>query len=109
MRIPIQAAAAPETTALTSTQAAARHRKLKDAAEQFEAMFLQQMLQSKGVDGESATDAASEEGGAGGGMMKGFGQEFVAKAVAHAGGLGIARHVVAQVEKTSAAKVSGQP
>ena len=76
-----------------------RHRKLTDAAQQFEAMFLEQLLKPVGVDGEDAGPKA--EGGAGSETYQSFGMESVAKAIAKAGGMGIARQVVRQVERSS--------
>lgn len=83
-----------------SPEAAAKHRKLSDAAQQFEAVFLQEMLKpmsgmsadADGADGDDAT------GGGENGTLTSFGTESVAKAIAAAGGLGIARHIVAAVE-----------
>lgn len=82
-------------TAVTP-QIPAQHKKLVDAAQQFEAMFLNEMLKSSmgHADGDQDnTDAAGQNG-----TIQGMGTEAVAKAIASAGGLGIARHIVAEVE-----------
>jgi peptidoglycan hydrolase FlgJ len=69
--------------------------KLKDAAQQFEAMLLQQMLKpmqsgENSWDEEKKNDAAFD-------TISGFGTEAVAGAIAKRGGLGIARQVIRQV------------
>ena len=69
--------------------------KLADAAQQFEAMLLQEMLkpmrsENGGWTGEDNKDAASD-------TMTNFGTEAVAKAVSKSGGLGIAKQVIRQV------------
>lgn len=75
---------------------AQRHAKLADAAQQFEAMMMQELLKpfATGRDGwgeeEQSTDAAAD-------TMSSFGTEAVAKAIAKGGGLGIARQVIQQV------------
>lgn len=91
----------------TETQAGAQqHAKLVDAAQQFEAIFLGEMLkpmQSK--DGGWDGDSSSGESNGSGGTLASYGVESVARAIAKAGGLGIARQVVEKVshqaEKTS--------
>ena len=69
--------------------------KLTDAAQQFEAMLMQEMLkpmhpQDGGWSGDEKTDSASD-------TISSFGTEAVAKAISKGGGLGIARQVVAEV------------
>jgi peptidoglycan hydrolase FlgJ len=69
--------------------------KLSDAAQQFEAMLLQEMLKPmRSSDGgwgrDEKADSASD-------TMSTFGTETVAKAISKGGGLGIARQVVAKV------------
>jgi flagellar protein FlgJ len=69
--------------------------KLADAAQQFEAMLLQEMLkplrsQESGWSGEDSADSASD-------TINSFGTEAVAKAISKSGGLGIARQVIRQV------------
>ena len=93
----------------TETADAARHRKLADAAQQFEGMFLQQMLKPLSASKNDGTD--DDDGGAGddkaGGDVSTYqslGVEAMAKAISAAGGLGIARNIVASVEKESKQK-----
>jgi flagellar protein FlgJ len=71
--------------------------KLVDAAQQFEAMMLQEMLKpmrggqdSWGDDDKSADDSASD-------TISSFGTEAFAKAISKGGGFGIAKQVVSQV------------
>lgn len=69
--------------------------KLTDAAQQFEAMLMQEMLKPMrspdgGWSGDEKTDSASD-------TISSFGTEAVAKAISKGGGLGIARQVVAKV------------
>jgi flagellar protein FlgJ len=70
--------------------------KLVDAAQQFEATMLQELLkpmqhgQSSWGDEEKSEDSASD-------TMSGFGTEAIAKAISKGGGFGIARRVVEQV------------
>jgi flagellar protein FlgJ len=87
----------------------AEHRKLTEAAQQFEGMFLQEMLKPMKEHGFCAGGSDEDEGGAdkdGGGFadtLSGYGTEMLATAIAKAGGLGIARRVVEQVEGEKAA------
>jgi peptidoglycan hydrolase FlgJ len=71
--------------------------RLEDAAQQFEAMLMQEILKPmhKGEDsgdGEKSDDSASD-------TISGFGAEALAKAVSRNGGIGIARQVVRQVSQ----------
>jgi flagellar protein FlgJ len=72
--------------------------KLVDAAEQFEATMLQELLrpmqhgQSSWGEDVKDDDSASD-------TMSSFGTESIAKAISKAGGLGIAKSVVAQVTR----------
>jgi flagellar protein FlgJ len=85
--------------------------KLVDAAQQFEAMMLQEMLKpmrggkdSWGGDDKSDSDSASD-------TISSFGTEAFAKAISKGGGFGIARQVISQVklehQKNSEKKISG--
>jgi flagellar protein FlgJ len=72
--------------------------KLVDAAQQFEAMMLQEMLKpmrggkdSWGGDDKSDSDSASD-------TISSFGTEAFAKAISKGGGFGIARQVISQVK-----------
>ena len=70
--------------------------KLVDAAQQFEATMLQELLkpmqhgQSSWAGEEKSDDSASD-------TMSSFGTESIAKAISKGGGFGIARSVVKQV------------
>jgi Rod binding domain-containing protein len=89
----------------TDAAAALKHHKLVDAAQQFEAMFLAEML--KPMNGSGGIDGQEGDGGSGqGGTLQQFGTEAMAKAIASAGGMGIARHVVAEVEQRQAKRES---
>jgi Rod binding domain-containing protein len=71
------------------------HSKLTDAAQQVEAMLMQEILKPMRSSedewgGEEKTDSASD-------TVSSFGTEALAKAVSQRGGLGIARQVVRQV------------
>jgi len=90
MRI-AQIANQPVTNADQQKQA-----KLADAAEQFEAMMMQELLKplKAGQDGWGG-DAQNDDAGAD--TMSSLGTEAVAKAIAKGGGLGIARQVIRQV------------
>jgi len=83
--------------------------KLVDAAQQFEAMLMQEMLKPMRAgqndwSGEKSDDSAAD-------TISSFGTEAVAKAISKGGGLGIARQVVRQVtrehEKNSENKTAG--
>lgn len=75
---------------------AQRQAKLVDAAQQFEATMLQELLkpmqhgQSSWGDEEKSEDSASD-------TMSSFGTEAIAKAISKDGGFGIAQRVVEQV------------
>ena len=91
MRITAQPPTPVATAAETQKQA-----KLTDAAQQFEAMLMQEMLKpmqagQDGWGGEEKNDDPSAD------TISSFGTEAVAKAIAKGGGLGIARRVIQQV------------
>ena len=70
--------------------------KLTDAAQQFEAMMLQELLKPMRTkegswDGEEKSDDSGED------TMSSFGAEAVAKAISKGGGFGIARQIIRQV------------
>jgi flagellar protein FlgJ len=70
--------------------------KLADAAQQFEASMLQELLKpmQHGQDswggGEQSDDAASD-------TISSFGTEAIAKAISRGGGFGIAKQIIAKV------------
>jgi flagellar protein FlgJ len=106
------AAAGVGPAATADASAAIQHRKLTNAAQQFEGMLLEEMLkpmkehgfcQGDGEDG----DSDKEEGSGFGDTLSSYGTESLATAIAKGGGLGIAKRVVAQVEGERAAHAKG--
>ena len=94
-----------------ATASAAAHRKLTDAAQQFEGMLLQEMLKPMREHGfcqeEGDEDNDSKEEGSGfGDTLSSVGIEAVATAIAKGGGLGLAKRVVEQMEGEKAAHES---
>ena len=86
---------APPTAGSTSLE----HRKLTDAAQQFEGMLLQELLKPMREHGFCQNE--EEQTGnqdSGEDTLSSFGTEAMATAIAKGGGLGIAQRVVAQVE-----------
>ena len=88
----IDADVSSQTTTGMSKQ---QNAKLVDAAQQFEAMLMQEMLKPmrKGEDSwgeDKDNDSASD-------TISSFGTEAVAKAISKGGGLGIAKQVIRQV------------
>ncbi len=89
--------------AAAGTPATAEHRKLVDAAQQFEGMLLQELLKPMKEHGfcqqEGENDSDGKDTGSGfGDTLNSFGTETMATAIAKGGGLGIAKRVVEQVE-----------
>ncbi|MBS1821213.1 MAG: rod-binding protein [Acidobacteria bacterium] len=80
----------------TSSQLGVERRaKLADAAQQFEAMMLQELLKpmrssEDDLSGEKSEDSSFD-------TIASFGTEAVAKAISRRGGLGIAKQVVQQL------------
>ncbi|HEX9198067.1 MAG TPA: hypothetical protein VF865_00795 [Acidobacteriaceae bacterium] len=101
--IPV-AVASPISAAAQAPQASgAQHRKLTDAAQQFEGMLLQEMLKPMKEHGfceeDGQGDSDNKNGSNGfGDTLSSFGTEVMATAIAKSGGLGIAKRVVEQVE-----------
>lgn len=104
-------ASAPQTPAAAAATPAAslEHRKLTDAAQQFEGMLLQEMLKpmKEHSFGQQDSDDDKDADSGGTDTLSSFGTEAMATAIAKSGGLGIAKRVVAQVEGEEAAH--GQP
>jgi Rod binding domain-containing protein len=69
--------------------------KLADAAQQFEAMLLQEMLKPIRPENGAWNDEQIADGSSD--TMTNFGTEAVAKAISASGGLGIAKQVIHQV------------
>jgi Rod binding domain-containing protein len=90
------AAAAGSTAAGAGT---AEHRKLVDAAQQFEGMLLQEMLKPMREHGFGQGESDDKDEGSGfGDTLTSFGTEQMATAISKGGGFGVAKKVVEQVE-----------
>jgi peptidoglycan hydrolase FlgJ len=99
----------PEVMCHLPTIEAQKQDKLADAAQQFEASMLQELLkpmqhgQNSWSGDEKSDDSASE-------TISSFGTESMAKAIARGGGFGIARQVISKValeqQKNSEKKTS---
>jgi len=97
----------PNTTAQSdAAMEAAKQSKLVQAAQQFEAMLLQEMLKpmrsgqdSWGGDGGGSLDSSGSSDSSDGSMdtISSFGTEAVAAAISKSGGFGIAKQVIRQV------------
>jgi flagellar protein FlgJ len=85
--------------------------KLVDAAQQFEAMMLQEMLKPMRGGKDSWGGADKSDGDSASDTISSFGTEAFAKAISKGGGFGIARQVISQVElehqKNSEKKIPG--
>jgi peptidoglycan hydrolase FlgJ len=87
----------PTMAAPIGVDADARDRShLVDAAQQFEALMLQELLKPMSST-ENKWDTGEQEGDKSMDTMTSYGTEAVAKAIAKGGGLGIAKKVVEQV------------
>ena len=84
------------TTGVTDADSR-QHTRLVDAAQQFEAMMMQEMMKSM-QSSENKWDADDDSSDKSMDTMSGYGAEAVAKAISKNGGLGIARTVIRQVE-----------
>lgn len=95
----------------SATASAAAHRKLTDAAQQFEGMLLQEMLKPMKEHGfcqeEGDEDNDNKEGSGFGDTLSSFGTEAVGTAISKGGGLGLAKRVVEQVEGEKVAHEAG--
>lgn len=104
------AASVPQSTLSTASTSSsgmgtAEHRKLVDAAQQFEGMLLQEMLKPMKEHGFCQEEGDDKDEGSGfGDTLTSFGTESVATAIAKGGGLGIAKRVVEQVEGEKASR-----
>ena len=93
--IPLPTAPSPDNTA--------RHAKLTQAATQFEAVMLGELMKPLGT---SSAIGADEDDQGSTGPMQSYGMEAVAGALAKSGALGFAKQIVASVEKHDAKKIS---
>ena len=79
----------------------AEHHRLTDAAQQFEGMLLQELLKPM-REREFCPDSGGTDDGDqkdyGGDTLSSFGTEVMATAIAKAGGMGLTKQIVAQVE-----------
>lgn len=98
------AAAGAATGTSVGAGAGREHSRLVDAAQQFEAMLLQEMLKPLQSD-QSKWTSGDTDGDKSGDTLSSYGTEAVAKAISKAGGLGIAKRVVQQVTLEHASKV----
>lgn len=81
-----------------TTQANAERRsKLADAAQQFEAMMLQELLKPMRSSEDDLGGEKSEDGSFD--TIASFGTEAVAKAISKSGGLGIAKQIIQQLSQ----------
>jgi Rod binding domain-containing protein len=69
---------------------------LTDAAQQFEAMMLQELLKPMRT-GQTSWSGEEKNDDSGEDTMSSFGTEAVAKAISKGGGFGIARQIIRQV------------
>jgi len=74
--------------------------KLADAAQQFEAMMLQEMLKPmrEGQNSWGGDDKSDGDGDSASDTIRSFGTEAFAKAISKGGGFGIAKQVISQVK-----------
>jgi flagellar protein FlgJ len=100
MNFAIAPTAAPAPANPVTAAAALQHRKLTDAAQQFEGMLLQEMLKPMKEHGFCQDEGQDDDKDASGfgDTLSSFGTETMATAIAKGGGLGIAKRVVAEVE-----------
>jgi len=97
---------AKATPATSSPTDAVQHRKMVDAAQQFEGMLLQEMLKPMKEHGfcQSDDDSGDKDDSSGfADTLTSFGTESVATAIAKGGGLGLSKKIVEQVEGEKAA------
>src|SRR5947209_7618207 len=85
-----------EPVSTGTDQSVREHSRLVDAAQQFEALMLQELLKPMNST-ENKWDAGEQEGDKSMDTMTSYGTEAVAKAIVKGGGLGIAKKVVEQV------------
>ena len=88
--------AAPEITAAGPVKHSESPKKIRDAATQFEALLLTQMLRS--ARSEDGTAESTGGQGASGSSLIELGEQQFAQALASSGGLGIAKMVIAGLE-----------
>ncbi len=82
--------------------------KLKDAAEQFEAIFLQELLKPMQKTSGDGMGGEDKDASPGSDTLSSFGTEAVAKAIAKGGGIGIAKQIVQKVSLERAQHEKGR-
>ena len=82
--------------------------KLKDAAQEFEALFMQELLKPMQKTSGEGMGEDDKDASPGSDTLSSFGTEAMAKAIAKGGGLGIARQIVAKVSLERAQHESGK-
>jgi Rod binding domain-containing protein len=109
---PTAALGAALATGGANLAATQRHARLVDAAQQFEGMMLEQLLkplqksQDTGFGSDSDTDPDTDRDGSLD-TLRSYGTEAVANSIARSGGLGIARKLVADVDRIDT-RIEGQ-
>src|SRR5271170_2627257 len=93
-----------EPVSIATDQSGRDHARLVDAAQQFEALMLQELLKPMSST-ENKWDTGEQEGDKSMDTMTSYGTESVAKAIAKGGGLGIAKKVVEQVTAEHASRM----
>ncbi len=93
--LPLAAVVPNSPASATSSASGTDHRRLQDAAHQFEGMMLQEMLKPM----QSSEDTWDTDDGSDKSMdtMSSYGIEAMATSLSKAGGLGIAKQVMRQV------------
>ena len=104
MKIGADITSQPATAAEVQKQA-----KLADAAQQFEAMMLQELLKPM-QHGQSSWGGEEKSDDTGSDTLSSFGTEAIAKAISKGGGFGIAKQIVSKVtlehQRNSEKKIS---
>jgi flagellar protein FlgJ len=94
------------TPGLSAPTEAARTAKLTDAAQQFEAMMLQEMLKPLRFGATDSEDDGQQDGPSE--TMRGFANEAIGKALARTGQFGLARQIIRQVTVEHSQKNEGK-
>ena len=81
--------------------------KLKDGAQQFEAMMLGEMLKPLHFGASADADGEGSDDDKAGSTIESFGTEALTKAIASGGGFGIARQILRQVTAERDARQAG--
>jgi len=95
---PSAAGASASVLSASTVAANAKTAKLVDAAEQFEAMMLNELLKPLNF-GAGVEEAGDENAGGAADTIRGMGTDALSKALASHGGMGIARKIVKDVTR----------